>query len=97
MAIKDYWVYQQRDCIYPWALYVVKEYDKRKKDATVLDYTIYSENIDKPTHSVSFVGIHCDSVSGYVNDIICNLVEFSSVTSEDKEQLEKAILDILID
>lgn len=97
MAIRDYWVYQNRDTVTPWAIYVVKEYDKRKPDATVLDYTIYSENIDNATHSKSFVGLHHDSVSGYVSDILNELVEISEVHSQDKTQLEIEITRILLD
>lgn len=42
MAIKDYWVYQERQSDYPWALYIVKEYDKRISDkASCLDITYY--------------------------------------------------------
>lgn len=97
MAIRDYWVYQKRDTVTPWVIYVVKEYDKRKPDATVLDYTIYSENIENATNSKSFVGLHHDSVSGYVSDILNELVEISEVHSQDKTQLEIEITRILLD
>ena len=97
MAIRDYWVYQKRDTPSPWALYIVKEYDRRHPEATVLDYTLYSEEIENAAHSKSFVGLHHDTVSGYVDEIVTELVEVSTVTSQDREQLEKSILDILTD
>lgn len=95
MAIKDYWVYQKRDCATPWALYIVKEYDKRKPDATSLDLTIYSEDIDEPTHSKSFVNIKHERVSGYVDDIVEKLSNFCHVYAQDYQQLQYAIEDIL--
>lgn len=95
--IRDYWIYQERQSDSQWALYIVKEYDKRKPDATTLDYTLYSENIANATHSVSFVGIHSDTVSGYVNEILAQLVEVSEVMAQDKQQLERSILSILTD
>ena len=98
MAIRDYWVYQKRQADVPWALYIVKEYDKRKgMSATVLDWTIYSENIELSTHSKSRVGVHEKSIEGYVNELICDLVEISTITDEDVRQLNKAIEDILLD
>lgn len=97
MAVKDYWIYQERQNFEPWALYVVKEFDRRKPDATTLDYTLYSENISNATHSISKIGLHYDTVSGYVNAIIEELVEVSQVTADDKAQLEREILRILND
>ena len=95
MAIRDYWVYQERQSDAQWAIYFVKEFDRRKPDATTLDYTLYSENIDNATHSLSRVGLHFDTVGGYVDELLSQLVEISEVDSQDKHQLEKAILDIL--
>lgn len=95
--IKDYWVYQRRACIKPWALYVVKEYDKRAgKKADVLDYTLYHEDIENVTHSISRVGLHYDNVEGYVNEILSDLVEYAEVTAADKKQLTANIEDILL-
>lgn len=99
MAIRDYWVYQERQADEgenQWALYIVKEYDRRKPDATVLDYTLYSEDIDNATHSLSKVGLHYDTVSGYVDELLSQIIEFSAVTAQDKRQLERSILDILM-
>lgn len=96
MAIKDYWVYQKRDVATPWALYVVKEYDRRKPDATTLDLTIYHEDIQHPTHSRSFVNIKHDSVEGYVLDIAGKLAEYTHVTEADLQQLRMSIEDILL-
>lgn len=95
MAVKDYWVYQKRDTPTPWALYVVKEYDRRKPDATTLDYTLYSEEIDTPTYSKSYVGVHETSIEGYVLHIAGKLSEFSHVEEADLQQLRMSIEDIL--
>lgn len=97
MAIRDYWVYQERQNDNQWALYIVKEYDRRHPSATVIDFTLYSEGIENNAHSVSKTGLHYDRVSGYVDEILAEICEFSTVTAEDKAQLEKAILAILND
>lgn len=95
--IKDYWVYQKRNVQTPWALYIVKEYDKRKPDATTLDFTLYHEDIPTSAHSHSVVGIHANTLGGFVEefaDVISQYVEFANA---DWEQLEQAIADILRD
>lgn len=99
MAIRDYWIYQKRNVAIPWALYVVKEYDRRYPSATCLDYTLYHEDIDKPTHCVSRVCVHYDTVSGYVSDIAETIMDNTPLdfTHEDSEQLERSILNILKD
>lgn len=98
MAIRDYWVYQGRgDVVSPWALYIVKKYDRRTLDSVILDYTLYSENIGNQTHSLSFVGLHYDTLTGYVDDIAANISEYSTVTDQDIKQLELSILNILTD
>lgn len=96
MAIRDYWVYQKRDAPSLWAIYIVKEFDKRKLDSTVLDFTLYSEDIQNATHSKSFVGLHYDSVTGYVDRILAEISDFAAIEAADKDQLEKSITDILI-
>ena len=97
MAIRDYWVYQKRASISPWTLYIVKEYDKRAgKKSIVLDYTLYHENIEGSTHSLSKVGVHYETVEGYVNEIISDIVEYTQVTADDKKQLMYNIEDILL-
>lgn len=96
MAIRDYWVYQERQNEHAqWALYIVKEFDRKKPDATVLDYTLYSESIDNATHSLSKVGLHYDTVSDYVDELLSQISDFSGVTAQDKQQLEREILFIL--
>lgn len=97
MAIKDYWVYQKRDTPTPWALYIVKEYDKRYQPETVtLDFTLYHEDIPTQTHSKSFIGIHESTLSGYVERLVTEMTEYVSITNEDHEQLRKSIEDILL-
>ena len=96
MAIKDYWIYQRRDVPVPWAIYVVKEYDRRKPDATSLDLTLYSEDIQSSTHSRSFVNIKHTRIDDYVHDIVLKLGEFANVTLEDREQLRRALEDVFL-
>ena len=96
MAIKDYWIYQRRYTETPWAIYVVKEYDKRKPDATSLDITLYSEDIPLDTHSRSFIDIKHSRIDDYVHDIALKLGEFANVTLEDRQQLRDELEDILL-
>ena len=98
MAIKDYWVYQKRDTEKPWALLIVKEYDKRVgNDATCLDYTLYHEDIPNSLHAVSEVCVHYETVGGYVNHLVSAIAEWSNVEHADSMQLEKEITKILVD
>lgn len=99
MAIRDYWIYQQRDVRNPWALYVVKEYDRRKPDATCIDYTLYHEDIENPTHSISKIGLHFNLISDYVNDVISCITDNTeqSVHHDDFRQLDMELYRILQD
>jgi len=95
-VIRDYWVYQKRAAAHPWALYIVKEFDKRDI-LPVLDVTFYSEEIQNPTNSKSIVGVTGDNIDHYVNALVTELIDLVDVvTSEDVEQLEKALTDIFI-
>ena len=96
--IRDYWIYQNADSTTPWALYVVKEFSKSYPQSIALSYTLYSENIDNKLNSVSRVSIHYDTVKGYVNAIIIDMIDNGiSVDSRDNDQLEREILAILND
>lgn len=95
MAIRDYWVYQKRDTPIPWALYIVKIYDRRKPAETMIDWTLYHEDIPTQTHSKTFSGLHYDTISGYADAITAEMVEYVSVTSQDHAQIENALYDIL--
>lgn len=96
--IRDYWIYQNRQNeTHQWAIYVVKEFMHGKPECTCLDFTLYSEDIDNPTNSRSFVGWHYPIVTGYVDALMCELAEFTGVHAEDKEQLEIEIARILQD
>lgn len=93
--IRDYWVYQQRQSeTAQWALYVVKEFTRGHPEATVLDITVYSEDIGNATNSISFVGWHYDTIMGYVNALALEMEKFTNVDLQDVEQLEKALTDI---
>lgn len=97
MAIKDYWIYQKRETPTPWAIYVVKEFDKRGgKKAQCLDFTFYHEDVNNVTHSISRVGLHYENVSGYVNEFLSAIADYALITNDDIEQLSKEIQDILI-
>ena len=95
MAVKDYWVYQKRNVPVPWALYIVKEYDRRKPVETIIDWTLYHEDIPTQTHSKTFSGLHFDTVSGYADAITAEMVDYVSITSQDHAQIENALYDIL--
>ena len=96
MAIKDYWVYQKRDTPKPWALYVVKEYDKRVGSrATCLDVTYYHENIPNNLQATSELCIHYDTLDEYVSHIAEKLAEYAYVTLADEKQIERELSPIL--
>lgn len=97
MAIKDYWVYQKRDTPKPWALYIVKEYDKRAGSrATCLDITYYHEDIQNNLHAVSEVCVHYWDLQGYVKHVIDKLAEYAYVKMDDERQIERELANILI-
>lgn len=94
--VKDFWIYQERQNEgAQWAIYVVMDYTRGKPELTLLDFTIYSEDIDNKAHSKSFMGLHYPCVSDYVNYIVTQLCEFTSVHNKDMKQLEREITYIL--
>lgn len=96
MAIKDYWIFQSRECPKPWALYVVKEYDKRmSKDALCLDITYYHEDICNSQHMESEVNAHYETVDGYASHIAEVLGRWSNVNDIDMRQLRHELLKII--
>ena len=96
--IRDYWIYQARQNeTHQWAIYAVKEFQRGKPECTCLDFTIYSEDIGNPTNSLSFVGWHYPTVTGYVDALICELAAFTGIHAQDREQLEIEITRILQD
>ena len=98
MAIRDYWVYQNRNVEKPWVLYIVKEYDKRVgKQATCLDYTLYHEDIPNSLHANSEVCVHYDTLTGYLNHLLCAIMEWSSVNHTDEKHLRAELSKILSD
>lgn len=95
--IRDYWVYQRRQVQTPWALYIVKEFDRRDySKSVVIDYTFYHEDVGNATHSVSFVGLHYDTIKGYADAITATIAEYTSIDNQDYEQVRKAIEDIIV-
>ena len=96
--IRDYWVFQERKTAVPWALYVVKEYEKPQRfNTTCLDACIYSENIQNDEHSLTFVCWQFDTINGYVDELAKHISTFADFTEDDRLQLETAIFKILID
>ena len=95
---RDYWIYQQRQSeTAQWAIYVVKEFDRRNPENAVLNFTVYSEDIGNKTNSESYDGWHYDTVVGYVIELVFRMLVYTSVTWHDVEQLYKAITDVLED
>ena len=94
--IRDYWVYQKRAAVHPWALYIVKEFYRNRLVLPVLDVTFYSEDIDTPTNSKSIVNVRGSNVETYVNALAAEISDFSTVTNEDLQQLRKSLTDIFI-
>lgn len=94
MAISDYWVYQRRNVATPWALYIVKEYDKRSTKATCIDFTLYHEDLPEP-RSKSFVGLKHSDVAGYLDDMCAKMSEYVTVTDDDKTQIRHQLNMIL--
>ena len=96
--VRDYWVYQKRQsATNQWALYIVKEFQRGKPSTTTLDFTVYCEDIENPTHSFALRGLHYPSVSGYVDSLICEMLSYMEITAEDKRQLEESITWVLQD
>lgn len=94
--IRDYWVYQKRATAHPWALYIVKEFERNRLVMPVLDVTFYSEDIDNATNSKSIVNVRGTEIETFVNALVTEIMEFSTVTNEDLQQLRKALSDIFI-
>ena len=95
MAIREYWIYQKRDVATPWAIYFIKEYDKKYGGKVTIDWTLYHEDIPTKTHSKSFIGLHYNTVKGYADAITAEMVAFVEITSEDYQQIEQEIERIL--
>ena len=95
--IKDYWIYQRRNVPTPWALYVVKEFDRRKPDATTIDFSFFHEDVPTATHSHSVVDLHYESTAWYVKQIVEVASMYVEVTDEDVNQLLQSIESILRD
>ena len=97
--IRDYWVYQQRDTDKPWALYVVKEFEKGNiliSDIT-FDVTLYQDDIPNATQSHSVVGITGSNVDDVVSQIGSVILEHTEFTDYDRAQVKNAIIDIACD
>ena len=92
---REYWLYQKRDVPVPWALYIVKTYDKRYRKTTV-DWTIYHEDLPTKTHSKTFLGLHYATPKGYADAIVGEMVNYVEVTSQDYQQIVREMECILL-
>ena len=98
--IRDYWIYQNRgDVINPWALYIVKEYEKSTMLFSELsfDVTLYHENVpnDMNAHSVlGITGHNADMVTSEIEKIVSQYCDFNE---SDRRQVKNALLDIATD
>lgn len=96
--IKDKWIYQDRDVETPWAVYVVKEFEKPATlDNSRLDVTIYSENIENSDNMAAFVNWHFDSVAGYVNRLKEELEKHGEFNTDDWIHLEIELSKLFFD
>lgn len=94
--IKDYWIFQESANEKQWSIYIVKEYDKRVgREADVINYTLYHEDIPNAAHADSVIGLHFDDVIGYVKAICKHIKEYSVLTDADSKQLTREFSKIL--
>ena len=95
---KDKWIYQDRDVETPWAVYVVKEFEKPATlDNSRLDVTIYSESIANSDNMVAFINWHFDSVAGYVNRLREELLKYGEFTTDDWIHVEIELSKLFFD
>ena len=96
---KEKWLYQHRPLEqgeYPWAILIDIDYLTSKRADTIeLSFSIYSEKIDNPTHSVTFEGGH-KKPTEYVRLVTGYLAEYSTVTEYDVDQITNAVLDAML-
>ena len=95
MYQREYWLYQKRNVPVPWALYIVKSYDKRYRKTTV-DWTVYHEDLPTKTHSKSFFGLHYATPKGYADAIVSELVNFFEIEASDYQQIEREMERVLL-
>lgn len=91
---REYWLYQKRDVVVPWALYIVKTYDKRLKKTTI-DWTVYHEDLPTKTHSKSFYGLQYTNPIDYADAISYELANFFEIEVQDYTQIRREMERIL--
>lgn len=96
---RDYWIYQRKHTMFPWAIRATKRYEKGKRRTFYVefDFTLNIETIPNATHSVTVENVHYDSIEGYVSFLKNIMREYTDISTEDKEQLYSAILNALMD
>ena len=94
--IADRWIYQKRNVKVPWAFYLVKEYDNRNySQSLVLDYTFYHENVNTDDHAVSRIGIRCESIEEYTNELLAEVINWVGIDHEDFKQIYEELEDFI--
>lgn len=96
---KGYWIYQQGGASEPWAIYAIRDGTKRKAQEMTLGFQIFHENISSPQHMRELPSFHGNRISDYVDAVVEELEKIPNVTvtSDDWNQLDASILNILLD
>lgn len=96
---REYWVYQKRECLFPWVIRMVKRYErgKRRSYFCEFDFTLHCEAIPEPSKSITYNYVHFDTADAYAEFLSDMIAYFTEVTENDREQLRDSIIDALID
>lgn len=97
MAISDYWIYQAREVVQPWTVYLCRIYE-RGKPATesVFDWTIYHDSIPNRSRSRSGINLACKyGAFQPASFIATELAKYTPITGEDVDQLHTEFKRIL--
>ena len=97
MAVQEQWIYQKRNVSDPWAIYLVRNFDKRyPRDTTTIDFTFYHDSLKTATKTKSFMDLKYNTAKGYADRIIAEIAEFVDIDASDYEQIITSIRSILI-
>lgn len=97
MSQVDFWIYQKRDCVAPFAVHVTKHYEMRNyTDSILMDFEVYSEQIQEKGNVVRVSGIHFESYRSY-SEYLINLVSSVGIEIyfEDTQQIRKEMDNIV--
>ena len=96
MSVREYWIYQKRNVHVPWAMLITKTYDRRDRNETIIDWTVYHEDIPTQTRSKSFIGLQFPTAEGYADAICSELEDIVTVSELDHAQILREIERILV-